>query len=67
MQDINYCVYKHTTPNNKVYIGITCKDPNSRWRNGEGYATQKYFYKAIKKYGWDNINQFNFFFFSFFL
>ena len=56
MQVTNYCVYKHTTPSNKVYIGITCKDAKSRWRNGEGYATQDYFYKAIKKYGWKNIN-----------
>lgn len=49
-----YCVYKHTTPNGKVYIGQTCKKPNERWSNGYGYRNQM-FYKAIEKYGWDNI------------
>lgn len=50
-----YIVYKHTFPNNKVYIGITsCIKPNGRWRNGKGYETQ-YVYRAIKKYGWNNI------------
>lgn len=52
----DYCVYKHTCPNGKVYIGITCKNPYVRWRNnGAGYKRQKYFYNAILKYGWDNI------------
>lgn len=51
-----YCVYKHTTPSNKVYIGITCKEPSVRWgRNGEGYKNNGYFFNAILKYGWDNI------------
>lgn len=50
-----YLVYKHTTPNNKVYIGITsCKKAEHRWRNGNGYS-QQFFWRAIKKYGWDNI------------
>lgn len=50
-----YVVYKHTTPSNKVYIGITRIDPKLRWRKGEGYDTNAHFYRAIKKYGWDNI------------
>ena len=50
-----YCVYKHTTPNNKVYIGITSKNPLERWNNGHGYASNKHFTNAIMKYGWDNI------------
>ena len=49
-----YIVYKHTSPSNKIYIGITCQDVERRWRNGDGYKSQKYFYRAIKKYGWDN-------------
>ena len=49
----NYCVYKHTSPSNKVYIGITSMNPLRRWANGNGYRTQV-FYRAIKKYGWDN-------------
>ena len=51
----NYYVYKHTSPSNKIYIGITCQEPKSRWgSNGIGYKYHLYFYNAIKKYGWDN-------------
>lgn len=52
----NYKVYKHTTPSNKVYIGITSQSVERRWRaNGEGYKDSPVFYNAIKKHGWDNI------------
>ena len=51
----NYKVYIHTTPNNKVYIGITKQEPKKRWRYGYGYVKCTYFYKAIQKYGWNNI------------
>lgn len=50
-----YKVYKHTTPSNKVYIGITSQTISKRWQNGRGYITNEYFYRAIKKYGWENI------------
>lgn len=51
-----YVVYKHTCPSGKVYIGITSKPVARRWRNnGDGYKTHTHFYRAIKKYGWDNI------------
>ena len=33
----DYSVYKHTSPSEKVYIGITRQNPKIRWRNGEGY------------------------------
>lgn len=49
----NYCVYKHTSPSGKVYIGITSMKPERRWKNGEGYKTQM-FYNAIQKYGFEN-------------
>ena len=53
----NYSVYKHTNKiNNKVYIGITSQEPTSRWKNGLGYQTQRKFYRAILKYGWDNFS-----------
>lgn len=49
-------VYKHTTPSNKVYIGITQQKPENRWMKGAGYkAKNSYFYNSIKKYSWDNI------------
>lgn len=51
----DYSVYKHTSPNGKVYIGITCqKDPSIRWKNGWGYSRNIHFMNAIKKYGWEN-------------
>ena len=56
MEEKKWCVYKHTSPNGKVYIGITRRNPLDRWRNGDGYRHQRYFYNAIQKYGWDNFN-----------
>lgn len=52
----SYTVYMHTTPNNKHYIGLTCQRPECRWNDGDGYKTQKLFWRAIKKYGWENIS-----------
>lgn len=52
---MSYSVYKHTFPNGKVYIGITSKNPEDRWRNGFGYYSQPLIYNAIKKYDWNNI------------
>lgn len=49
-----YSVYKHITPNNMVYYGIS-NDVNKRWKNyGECYINTS-LYKYILKYGWDNI------------
>lgn len=44
----------HTSPNGKVYIGITSQKLNRRWRDGKGYNNHVYFGRAIKKYGWEN-------------
>lgn len=52
---MSYKVYKHTTPSNKVYIGITSRPVEDRWKNGHGYKNNCYFSRAIKKYGWENI------------
>ena len=49
-----YLVYKHTSPDGKIYIGITKNLPNARWNEGAGYETQKKFYKAIQTFGWIN-------------
>ena len=52
---MSYTVYKHTSPSEKVYIGITCMNVEDRWKNGNGYKSCKLFNHAIKKYGWENI------------
>lgn len=49
-----YCVYKHTSPDGRVYIGLTSQKPKARWQGGNGYKGNSYFTRAIKKYGWDN-------------
>jgi hypothetical protein len=52
----NYTVYMHKFPNNKIYIGITKRNPNIRWGEcGENYRGQTFINRAIQKYGWDNI------------
>lgn len=59
----NYCVYVHTSPSGKKYVGQTGKLPEERWRYGCGYLNkyengeykQPAFARAILKYGWDNI------------
>ncbi len=50
-----YTVYIHVFPNDKVYIGITSLKAKYRWLNGNGYKSQKLVYRAIEKYGWENI------------
>jgi len=56
MREGNYTVYKHTAPNGKVYIGITCQSVKGRWgKEGNGYKNAGHFRNAIKKYGWENI------------
>lgn len=52
----NYCVYMHTFPNGKNYIGMTGEaDPSKRWKNGRNYRNNPYMTRAVEKYGWDNV------------
>jgi group I intron endonuclease len=51
-----WCVYKHTSPSGKVYIGITSQKPEKRWANGAGYKNNQYFNRAIQKYGWSSFD-----------
>lgn len=51
-----YLLYCHQNQiNGKLYFGITSTSLHMRYRNGRGYKKQV-FYRAIKKYGWDNFN-----------
>lgn len=54
MSDNIYLVYKHTSPSGKSYIGVTNDYPKrcNEHQQSQGYC--RLFYKAIKKYGWDN-------------
>lgn len=57
-----WTVYIHIIPkeitgysNDKYYVGLTKRSVRKRWQsNGNGYKGQG-FYKAIQKYGWNNI------------
>lgn len=51
---MGYYVYKHTSPSNKVYIGITQQKPEKRWGSGANYDGNIRFMNAIRKYGWAN-------------
>ena len=53
-EERKWCVYMHTSPSGKVYIGMTGRKPEKRWKRGKGYDHNSYFMKAINKYGWDN-------------
>ena len=53
----DYCVYVHVAPNDKHYVRQTGVKFWKRWGpNGNGYknGNQRYFERAINKYGWDN-------------
>ena len=50
-----YTVYVHRVPNGKVYVGVTSKDPRTRWNYGYGYRNNNAFSQAIKEFGWNNI------------
>lgn len=52
MTESSYCVYCHTSPSGKRYIGVTKRKPEKRWNYGLGYADNSYFSNAIRKYGW---------------
>lgn len=51
---MNWTVYIHITPNDKIYVGITSRNVLRRWNSGYGYLGQV-FHHAIQKYGWKNI------------
>lgn len=53
----SFLVYKHTNlTNGKVYIGITNRSPEERWKQGKAYKSNEHFTSAINKYGWDGFS-----------
>ena len=52
-----FLIYMHKNKiNGKVYIGQTCKSIELRsGKSGERYEHHPIFYRAIQKYGWNNI------------
>lgn len=55
----DYSVYMHVFPNDKVYIGITSQNnPEDRWVGGFGYKVQPRMWRAIQKYGWENVEHY---------
>lgn len=53
-----YKVYLFTFPNSKYYCGYTSQSLHHRWGvNGNGYQKCPLVYRAIQKYGWDNIKK----------
>lgn len=56
----NFCVYIHTDPIGKVYVGRSFGEDvesvnKQRWQGGIGYQGQKFYDECIAIYGWDNI------------
>lgn len=50
-----YKIYKLTSPENKVYIGITSQEKlYDRWQYGSGYVANKPLYNDILAFGWKN-------------
>ncbi len=57
MKEKIYSVYLLTFPNGKKYCGQTSQKVERRWANGQGYKKCPLVYKAIIKYGWDNVKK----------
>lgn len=55
MESRKYKVYCHIHPDGRRYVGITRRENlNHRWMRGWGYIHNKYFFRSIRKIGWDN-------------
>lgn len=50
---MSYIVYRHISPEGKVYIGIT-NNISARWCAGYGYRDNPEFFADIQKFGWNN-------------
>ena len=54
---MNCFCYLHIFPNDKIYVGTTQQEKvEYRWKcDGNGYKRQPLVWRAIQKYGWENI------------
>ena len=53
----NFTIYVHINKTNgKMYVGLTSKNPEDRWKNGRNYKGCSYFNNAINVYGWDGFD-----------
>lgn len=50
-----YCVYKHTLPDGRYYVGATYRGEKRWGENGCHYKSSKLFFPLIKQFGWNNI------------
>ena len=57
MGNKKYCVYKLTSPEGKLYIGVTGRALKTRWANGKGYQNCRAIEEAINKFGWDSFKK----------
>ena len=51
--EAHYTVYKLTDPEGKLYIGLTGKPAEQRWRKGRGYSRDTPIRAAVNRYGWE--------------
>lgn len=49
------CVYRHTAPDGRMYIGVAQEPAKIRWANGKGYKNNAEFWKCICEVGWGSI------------
>ena len=57
MKEKKFKVYLFTFPNGKQYCGFTSQSLSKRWNNGNGYQKCPLIWRAIQKYGWENITK----------
>ena len=57
MKEKKFKVYLFTFPNGKQYCGFTSQSLSKRWNNGNGYQKCPLVWRAIQKYGWENITK----------
>lgn len=50
-----YCVYKHTLPDGRYYIGATYRGEKRWGKDGCHYKSSKLFFPLIQQLGWNNI------------